>query len=385
MINQNKNCKISNKCGGCQYLDLDYKETIKKKKEIATNCFKKEKIDFNFDRFIEAEKVYEYRNKMIVTYQMQNKNIVYGFFALNSHKVIPLDNCLMHSKIQNDIARSIKDLMNKFHILPYNEDKRIGIIRHVIIRTSNKKEQIMVVLVTSIENFPMKNEFVKALKSNFPQIVTIIQNINSRKTSIVLGDKERVLYGKGFIEDYLCGLSFQISSKSFYQINPYQTERLYSLVKEYLDLKGVERIVDAYSGIGTIGMSISKYAKYVYSVENNKQAVSYAIKNAKYNNIRNIDFVCQDATEYLLEKSRNKEYYDAIIMDPPRTGSTLEFLNSICMIKPKKIVYVSCNVITLVRDLKYLLPQYNIVKCSFVDMFCWTDHIETVMLLNKKG
>ena len=377
-------CKISNKCGGCQFLHLEYQKTLDLKKAKVLELFKKENIKVNIEEIIGTENNFGYRNKMQLAFKTEKNEVVCGFYEENSHKVINLDTCLIHSDIQNEIASYIREIVIKLRLKPYDEDRRLGLIRHVLIKEAVKTKQIMVVIVTATEVFPARSEVVKMLRAKFPAISTIIQNINPRKTSIVLGDKERVLFGKGFIEDYISGLKFKITSKSFFQVNPEQTEKLYGKVDEYLNLTGKEIIIDAYSGVGTIGMILSKNAKQVISVESNKQAVEAAISNARDNNVRNVKFFCDDATDFLVHLANDNEKIDGLIMDPPRTGSTPAFINAAMKLLPEKIIYVSCNPETLVRDLKEFVKKYQVKRVSLVDMFCWSDHVETVVLMSRK-
>jgi 23S rRNA (uracil1939-C5)-methyltransferase len=244
----------------------------------------------------------------------------------------------------------------------------------------------MVVVVTGQEMFPGSNEFCKRIRNIDPNIKTIIQNINSRKTSVVLGDKEKVLFGPGQISDYLFNLRFNITSKSFFQVNPLQAEKLYQRVKDYANFKGNEIIIDAYSGVGTIGMFLSDKVNKVISVENNKQAHLAAITNAKNNKIKNVLFYNADATEFIYQLAKQREKIDVVVMDPPRTGSTEQFIDSCIKLNPKKIVYVSCGPDTLARDLQlFYKNKYFITKGSCFDMFCFSEHVETVVLLEKNN
>lgn len=318
---------------------------------------------------------------MQVAYKFQEGKLVYGFYEEESHKIIPMKKCIVQTEKQNEIAKVIKDIMLEMKLKPYDEDRRMGLVRFVMIREAFSSGEILVTIVTNSEVFPGKNEFVKRLIKRCPYITSIVQNINTRKTSIILGDDERVLYGPGYIKDYLCGIIFKISSKTFYQINHEQTEKLYSKIKEYASLQGNEVVLDAYCGVGTIGMTLAKDCKKVIGVENNKQSVINARINASDNKIKNISFVLSDATEYI--KEYNGEKIDTLIMDPPRSGSTEVFLKAIENLKPKKIVYVSCEAKTLARDLTFL-KNYKIEKKCLVDMFVGTYHIETVVLLSLK-
>lgn len=376
-------CDIFNNCGGCQLLHMKYEDQIAFKQDLVEKCFKSENLPTKIDTIIKADKLTEYRNKMQVAFKYREGKIVCGFYEEESHRIIHLNNCLVQSKIQNEIVKYIQQLMQQLKLTPYNEDKRTGLIRFALIREAHVTKELMVIIVTNGEMFPGRSEFVKRLRAKFPEITTIIQNVNNRKTSIILGEEERVLYGKGYIEDYLSGIKFKISTKTFFQINPEQTEKLYSKVEEYAALTGTELVVDAYCGVGTIGMVLAQKAKQVIGVELNKQAVSNASANAYANKIHNVKFYCADATEFLKQMAKDKVAVDIIVMDPPRSGSTTEFLNAINELKPQKVIYVSCDPTTLVKDLKLLIPNYKIVNKTIVDMFVGTYHVETVVLLSR--
>ena len=381
---ENIKCKYSKQCGNCQLLNKTYHETLNYKLNYVNNCLKNCKINTTIKNIVPADLNIGYRNKMIIAYKYEKGKIITGFYEENSHKVVDIENCLIHSELQNKIAIEIKKIMIDLKIKPYDEDRRQGLLRYILIREAVFKKEVLITLVTATDMFPARSEVVKRIKAITPLIKTIVQNINSRKTSIVLGDKERILYGNGYITDYLCGLTFNISSKSFYQVNPYQTEKLYNKVVEFAKFNKNDMIIDAYSGVGTIGMILSKYVSNVISVENNKQAVEAAIVNAKTNNIKNVKFILDDATNFIVNLAKERTKIDAIIMDPPRTGSTKEFLNSVVSLNPKKVIYVSCGPDTLARDLMILTKYYEIKDTICVDMFCWSNHVETIVLLSHK-
>ncbi len=378
-------CKYAKACGNCQLLDREYKDTIKYKINYINECFKKYNINHKIDEVIDTEYNTQYRNKMIVSFKYQNNKILAGFYEEKSHKVINIDYCLMHSDEQNKIVSSVITIMKDLRIKPYDEDKRIGLFRHLLIKESFVNKDIMVVIITSEEMFPGRNEFIKRLKENHKSIKTIIQNINPRKTSIVLGEKERVLWGNGYIEDIICGLKFKIISKSFFQVNPRQAEKLYLKAIEYGDFNSNDIILDAYSGVGTIGLISSKNIKKVLTVENNKQSVKAAIENTKNNNIKNVWVVEDDATDYINKLVTQKEHIDGIILDPSRNGTTASFIEACRKLNPAKIVYVSCEAETLARDLEVFIKKgYLIKKICAVDMFCWTKVVECVVYLSLK-
>lgn len=379
-------CNISRKCGSCQLIDKTYDETLKIKLNNVNNLFKKNKINYQIKEINPSPNITKYRNKMIVGFRYINNEIIAGFYEENSHKVIALDYCLMHSDIQNKIVSETVKIMKQLKLRPFDEDKKTGLIRYLLIKEGFKTKEIMVVIVTGQEVFPGSNEFCKRIRAIDHNIKTIIQNINTRKTSVVLGDKEKILFGPGQISDYLCNLRFNITSKSFFQVNPLQAEKLYQKVKDYADFKGNEVIIDAYSGVGTIGMFLSDKVNKVISVENNKQAHIAAITNAKNNKIKNVLFYNDDATDFINQLASQREKIDVVVMDPPRTGSTEQFINSCIKLNPKKIVYVSCGPDTLARDLQlFYKNKYTVTKGSCFDMFCFSEHIETVVLLTKNN
>lgn len=370
-------CPYYEKCGGChlQHMSLDGQKAFKEKQvlDLMKGMAKVEPIE-------SMEHPYGYRNKSHITFGYDGKGqSISGIYAEKSHRIIEMDRCLVHHEKADAIAVTIKDMLKSFKLQPYDEDSQRGFLRHILIRRGHVSGEIMVVLVVSGPVFPSKKNFVKALKKAHPEITTILMNVNNRRTSMVLGDKESVLYGKGFITDTLCGLDFKISAKSFYQINSVQTEKLYNKALEYAQLTGKEKVIDAYCGIGTIGLIAAKNAKDVIGIEVNKDAVKDAINNAKQNGIKNARFHQGDAGAFMVDMARRGEKADVVFMDPPRSGSDEAFLSSLVKLKPKRIVYVSCNPETQARDFKYLLKNgYKVKKIQPVDMFPQTHHVETV-------
>ena len=376
-------CPVADKCGGCSWINKPYVEQLKNKekqlKELLAPFCKVEGV-------IPMEHPEHYRNKVHAVFgENRYHDAISGIYEQKSHRIVPVDSCLIENANADEIIVSIRGLLKSFHIRPYNEDTGYGLLRHVLIRTGHVTGQIMVVLVLASPILPSKNNFVKALLKLHPEITTVVINVNNRNTSMVLGDKEHVIYGKGYIEDELCGKRFRISPRSFYQVNPVQTEILYGKALEYAGLTGKETVVDAYCGTGTIGMIASDKAAKVIGVELNADAVRDARNNAKANQIRNIQFYQNDAGKFLVEMAGQGAKVDVVLMDPPRSGSTEEFMNSVAQIGPERIVYVSCNPETLVRDLKYFKKKgYRVAKGVGVDMFPFTEHVETVVLLSHK-
>ena len=375
-------CPAEGKCGGCQYLHLTYEQQLKKKEEYARKvCGSLVK----FQPIIGMEEPKYYRNKVHAAFGEDRKhNIISGQYEENTHRIVPIDSCLLENQKADAIIVTIRGLLRSFKIRPYNEDTGYGLLRHVLVRTGHVSGQIMVVLVLASPVMPSKNNFVKALLKEHPEITTIVVNVNNRGDSMVLGEKEQVIYGKGYIEDVLCGKSFRISPKSFYQVNPVQTEKLYGKAIEFAGLTGKETVLDAYCGTGTIGMIAADHAAKVIGVELNADAVRDARTNAKRNNVQNITFYQKDAGQFMVQMADQKTGIDVVMMDPPRAGSDEAFLSSLVRLAPKRVVYVSCNPETLARDLKYLVKKgYEVKKGVCIDMFPWTVHVETVCLLSK--
>lgn len=282
------------------------------------------------------------------------------------------------------IIVDIRNMLPKFKIWTYDEDKGTGFLRHVLVKRGFSSGEVMVVIVGASGYFPMKKKFTAALLEMHPEITTVVLNINPKNTNLVLGDKEEVLYGNGYIEDTLCGCVFRISPKSFYQINPVQTEKLYGKAMELAGLDENSTVLDAYCGIGTIGLVAAKTAGNVIGVELNPDAVKDAISNAKRNNSKNAKFYCADAGDFMQELAENDERFDVVFMDPPRSGSSKKFIDSLAIASPKTVVYISCNPETLARDLQMMTKKgYKVKKICPVDMFPHTNHIECVVLLTK--
>lgn len=424
-------CPYAKKCGGCDYQGIPYEKQLEEKQKLVR---KNVGAFCKVQPIIGMEQPYHYRNKVHAVFDIVKRGyssgskrgyssgvkkgyssgakkgyysgakgeenrekgphggnasmapgtIISGVYKAGTHEVVNIDSCQIEDELSGAIIRDIRGLLRSFKIKTYDEDTGYGLLRHVLVRRGFHTGEVMVVLVLGTPILPSKNNFVKALRKLHPEITTVIVNVNDKKTSMVLGERETVIYGKGYIEDTLCGCTFRISPKSFYQVNPVQTELLYGKAMEYAGLTGKETVVDAYCGIGTIGLIAAGMAKEVISVELNQDAVRDAIVNAKRNQIKNVRFYHADAGKFMVdmaaEKGRGK--VDVVFMDPPRAGSDEAFLSSVVKLSPKKVVYVSCNPETLARDLKYLTRHgYEAVECTPVDMFPWTGHIEVATLL----
>lgn len=376
-------CKVCTACGGCQYQQINYSAQLEyKTKRVKEALSRIGGLKVDVLPCLGMTEPYFYRNKIQMPYGVDRKgNVVYGFFKENSHEIIPVKECVIEDKRASSILWDIKELVKKMNIPVYNEDTGKGILRYVLIRTSYHYNELMVVLVTSTLNFPGQRNFVDALTKLHPEITTIVENVNSRHTNVILGQSEKVLFGPGYIKDKILDLTFEISASSFYQVNPIQVEVLYKKALNLVDFNKKPVVLDAYSGVGTIGLIASRNASKVISVEINKDASRNAKENAKRNNVNNIEFYCDDASDFI---ERYSDPLDIVIMDPPRKGSDERFLSVLMNKKVKQIIYISCDPETLARDLKYLSKQYSVDYVQPVDMFPMTAHVETVCLLKRK-
>ncbi len=379
---ENKVCPIYKKCSGCQLQNLSYPEQLKLKEKI---CVKNLGKFGRVEGIIGMDSPYYYRNKVQSAFGVDRRGqTISGVYQSKDKRIVPTNSCLTEDKISAQIILSIKNLMKKLKILPFNEYTGKGFLRHVLVKRAFETGEIMVVLVSANPVFKAKNNFIKMLLEENPQITTVLHNINNSQLALTLSQNEKILYGKGYIVDELCGLKFKISSRSFYQINPLQTEKLYNIAIKFANLTGKETVLDAYCGIGTIGLIASKEAKHVISVENNPAAVKDAIANARLNKVQNTRFFTADAGEFMEQMAKDKVDCDVAFMDPPRAGSDEKFLESLCALAPKKIVYISCNPETQGRDLAYLTKKsYKVEKIQAVDMFPHTKHVESIVLLGR--
>lgn len=380
--NATRICPVSRKCGGCQLMNMTYEE------QLAYKQAKVIKLLGSFHRvnkIIGMNNPFHYRNKVQAAFgRTRNGEIISGVYQSSTHNIVKTDSCLIEDDKADEIIITIRKLVKSFKLTVFDERNQRGFLRHVLVKHGFSTGEIMVVLVTGTSNFPSKNNFISELLRLHPEITTIIQNVNNKYTSMVLGDKETVLYGKGYIEDILCGCTFRISPKSFYQINPIQTEILYNKAIDFAELSGSERVIDAYCGIGTIGIVASKKAGEVIGCEVNPDAIRDAKVNAKINDIKNIQFICADAGEFMLSLKEQGEKCDVLFMDPPRAGSDKKFLSSAVALMPEKIVYISCNPETQQRDLNYLTRNgYKVKKIQPVDMFPYTNHVECIVRLSR--
>ena len=378
-------CPYRKKCGGCRTIGKPYEETLREK-EIYVRKLLNPYV--HLQDIVGMEIPYYYRNKIhrAVSFGMEGrkKKQTAGIYAEGTHRIIPVKTCLIEDRNAQVIIDDILELAGSFKMKAYEEDLGTGLLRHILVRTAHVTGEIMVTMVLASREFPGKKHFAAALRQKHPEITTLLINVNNRKTSMVLGDQEYVVFGKGYIEDVLCGKRFKISSRSFYQINSVQTELLYRQALEYAGLTGKETVIDAYCGIGTIGIAASVMASSVTGIELNREAVRDAAGNAKRNQAANCKFLAGDAGEYLIKSFSKQKRPDVIFMDPPRSGASEEFILAAAASSPARIVYISCNPETLARDLgRFRKKGYEAEAARAFDMFPWTAHVETVVLLTR--
>ena len=380
------NCKICHQCGGCEFQQYAYAAELEFKRKLVKEQFRKiASMDVEVPEVIGMGVPEYYRNKIQMSFALDEKGRTYaGFYKKGTHTIVPVSDCKIESKLAQPIINNVCRLMDEYHIDSYDERSHQGIMRHILIRTTSDGKKAMVVFVTKGDSFPKSAAFVADLIKKCPFVVTIVQNINPRETNVILGDKEKTLYGKGYLMDTICGLKFKVSPKSFFQTNPIITNKLYSYAVDQAELTGNEIILDAYSGVGTIGLIASKRCKEVISVELVPEAVRDAKVNARENGITNFKVFNDDASSFISRMAGAKERIDVLFMDPPRKGSDKRFLDSVLKSKPKRIVYVSCDPSTLARDVAYISNSYSIKSIQPFDMFPRSTHVETVVLLQIK-
>ena len=380
----NRFCPIARKCGACQLQNMSYPE------QLSWKMAKSIKLLSRFghvDEIIGMDEPYHYRNKAQAAFgRTARGKIISGIYQSGTHIIATTDSCYLESPEADAIIVTIRRLAESVGLPIYDEDRRVGCLRHVLVRTGAESGQILVAIVTATPVFPGKNHFIQALLAAHPQITTIVQNINSGHDSMVLGKTQKVLYGSGYIEDTLCGCVFRISARSFYQINHAQTEKLYDIALHYAELSPKDLLIDAYCGIGTIGLIAAKqYGCRVVGIENNETAIRDAVINKKRNGVEQVRFLCDDAGRFLKAAAKENQRADVLICDPPRAGCSRDFLSACVALAPQRMVYISCNPETQARDLGFLTKNgYRVRKIQPVDMFPHTAHIETIVLLSYK-
>ena len=381
-------CNTYKRCGGCNLRHIKYQETLKMKQNAVQSLVNKTlKNKLQVDNVVGMENPYHYRNKVQypVGINKEGKPII-GVFANRTHEIIPMDKCLIQNEKSEEIAKYIFDYWCNKNYSIYNEATGKGLLRHIVIKNGIKTNEIMCILVINGESFPDENDLVNVLTTKYPNIKSIVKNINTKNTNVILGGKNINIYGNGYIQDILGEYTFNISPLSFYQVNPIQAEKLYNIGVEAAGITKNDTVFDLYCGIGTITLFMSKYAKKVYGVEIIEQAIEMAKENAKINNVDNTEFIAGDVEKVLEELiDKRKVVPDIVMVDPPRKGLDRRSVSNLLKVSPKKIVYISCNPATLIRDLAKLEEKYEINKIIPVDMFPFTKHVECVAVLELKG
>jgi 23S rRNA (uracil1939-C5)-methyltransferase len=375
-------CPYAKKCGGCSLQNLPYEEQLH---------LKQAKLIKMLGRFGHVEEIIgmddptHYRNKIQAAFRSRSGKVVSGVYQSASRRIVEVEDCMLEDGCAAPILATIRKLCGSMKIRPYDLESGQGFLRHVLIRRGFATGEIMVVLVTAKGEFRSERPFVNELLRRHPEITTVVRNINPTETPLFLGGESYVLHGDGVITDRLCGLEFRISPRSFYQVNPAQTEILYGKAREFAALTGKETVIDAYCGTGTIGLTMAADAKSVVGVEVNGDAVADAMENAKRNGVSNATFHAADAGDFMRDMAARGQSADVVITDPPRAGCSPQFLRSLLTLAPARIVYVSCNPETLARDLHTLTKGgYKVKKIQPVDMFPWTGHVESVVCLTRR-
>ena len=384
---QDVDCNTYKRCGGCNLRHVKYEETLKMKQNAVQSLVNKTlKNKLQVKETVGMENPLHYRNKAQypIGINKQGEPVI-GVFANRTHEVIPIDNCLIQNKKSEEIAKFIIEFIKEKNISIYDEKTGKGLVRHIVTKVGIKTGEIMCVIVINGHKIPNENELVENLKTRYPEIKAIVKNINIKNTNVILGQENINLYGNGYIEDILGEYKFKISPLSFYQVNPVQAEKLYNLGVSMAEITKNDVVFDLYCGIGTISLFMSKFAKKVYGIEIVEEAVKMAKENAESNNVSNTEFFAGDVEIVLDDLINNKGIKaDVVMFDPPRKGLDKKSIENILKIKPKKIVYISCNPATLIRDLADFENEYDIKTIIPVDMFPFTSHVECVSVLQLK-
>lgn len=377
-------CQVAKKCSGCQLSNMTYEQQLDWKQKDVT------KLLGSFgevSRIIGADEPYHYRNKVQAVFRSDRSGrIISGVYQSSRNGIVGINSCLLDDQRADRIIVGIRELMQSFRLRPFDEGTGRGFLRHVLVRVGKSSGEILVTLVGGTPVFPKKHDFVRALTAKFPEITTVTFSVNSEPEIMALGSRSEVLFGEGYITDVLCGKRFRISPQSFYQINHAQTEKLYSYAIEAARLRSTDVLLDAYSGIGTIGIIASDHVKQVQGIEYNAAAVRDAVSNCRENGLtRGIAFNRGDAGEFLQARAKLGTRYDAVILDPARAGADRRFLNALVKTAPERVVYISCNPATQARDLRTLVKRYDIESIQPFDLFPHTRHVECVVAMSRKA
>ncbi|RZT16528.1 23S rRNA (uracil(1939)-C(5))-methyltransferase RlmD [Fictibacillus sp. BK138] len=378
-------CPIYKWCGGCQLQHLSYDGQLEYKRkqveDVLTRIGKLEGVPV-LPTLGMGDEPWRYRNKAQVPVGERDGRIITGFYQKRSHEIVEMDSCIITGDTNDDAVQAVKEIVNKYNITAYDEQKHKGILRHIIARYGKTTGDLMIVLVTNGKDLPQRKKIIEDITAALPEIKSIVQNVNSKRTNVIFGDETRVLWGAEYIHDYIGDIKFAISARSFYQINPDQTKVLYDQALKYAELSGDETVIDAYCGIGTISLFLAQKAKKVYGVEIVSEAIEDARRNAELNNITNAEFAVGKSEDVIPKWKKQGITPDVIVVDPPRKGCDEELLKTIIEMKPERVVYVSCNPATLARDLRVLKDGgFKTVEVQPVDMFPQTTHVEAVAKL----
>lgn len=382
-------CNVFYQCGGCQIQHMNYEAQLTMKRNYVENVFKRigQINDVIVHPVLGMKDPWYYRNKIQIPVGEKDGSLITGFYRERSHDIIPdMDTCLIQNKHGNQVVQTIREIANDLKIPAYDEKEHSGVLRHIIVRTAYETNDTMVILVTRTKKLPHETEFVNRLTNEFPEIKSIVQNINRFRTNVILGDEERIMYGDDFIIDQIGELKFKLSAKSFFQVNPQQTEVLYKKALEYAKIESDDIVIDAYCGIGSISLFLAQKAKKVYGVEIVPEAIQDAKNNAVLNGIDNIEFVVGKAEDVMSKWKNSGMKPDVIVVDPPRKGCDEKLLHAMIAMQPERIIYVSCNPATLARDLRILEDGgFKTIEAQPVDMFSQTHHVEVVTKLVRKN
>lgn len=382
-------CPVYEECGGCQLQHLDYRQQLVEKKDIVKQSLERhtklnvEKLDIRDT--LGMEYPWNYRNKSQFQVGQRDGKLLAGLYGINSHKLVDIQHCAVQHSATNKATSTVKKILQDLKVSVYNEKTRKGIVRTIVARIGVKTEELQIVLITSQRELPYKDEIVARIKQALPEVTSIVQNVNGQKTSLIFGDETRLLEGREFIQETLGELEFELSARTFFQLNPEQTVNLYNEVKEAAGLTGVEKVVDAYCGVGTIGLWLADGAEEIRGMDVIADSIEDAEKNAERHGISHATYVVGKAEQVLPKWAKEGWKPDVLVVDPPRTGLDQQLLNTILKVKPKKIVYVSCNPSTLAKDISVLVSKYKVGYIQPVDMFPQTSHIESVTSLILKG
>ncbi|MCL6587348.1 MAG: 23S rRNA (uracil(1939)-C(5))-methyltransferase RlmD [Anoxybacillus sp.] len=380
-------CTVYKQCGGCQLQHLSYEGQLKAKhkqvKEVLARIGKIE--DVTVHPVLGMNDPWRYRNKAQVPVGEREGGLVAGFYKERSHDIIDMESCLIQQAMNDTVVQTVKAICEQYNIPAYNEQTHKGVLRHIMARYGATTKEVMVVLITRTEELPHKKKIIEEIVARVPNVKSIVQNINPKRTNVIMGEETRVLWGSEYIYDYIGDIRFAISARSFYQVNPEQTKVLYEKALEYAELTGEETVIDAYCGIGTISLFLAKNAKKVYGVEIVPEAIEDAKRNAELNGVTNVEFAVGEAEVVIPKWYEQGIKADCIVVDPPRKGCDESLLQTIIAMKPKRVVYVSCNPATLARDLRMLEDGgYKTLEVQPVDMFPHTVHVECVAKLTLK-